>query len=124
MAYVPKRPFLSIDEKQALIADYLQSSLSLKAYVKEHGIGLSTLTKWATQLGISLHKKSSPSLKAETRSQRQQAPLFVDLTSSLKAVALDTANALSLVIALPGGVTLTLPRLSPGQVVAVVKGLL
>ena len=121
-----KSPRLSIDEKQMFIAEYLQSPMSLKAYAKDKGVGMSTVGKWAHEVGMSLKKervKGKESVTISSSSLSQSRPLFVDVTACMKELQISTAP-LSMVVTLTGGATLTLPQLSADQALGLVKGLL
>lgn len=94
MPDVMKRRYFSLAEKKALIDGYLKSPLGLKAYVSAHGIGLSSLTKWAKHFSVSLSKGkriykavdhvNSPHNQNSNKPASQEMPLFVDVTASLR----------------------------------------
>jgi hypothetical protein len=137
-------PSFTSEEKQEFIEDYLKSPLGLKEYTAEYGIGLSTLTKWGHCLGISLNKKRKVPENLISKQEtapflEQESPLFVDLSQSFQGKDLSfnrkenkkgeeksglKASFLSLVLSVPGGITITLDRLAEDQAARFIKGLL
>lgn len=145
MPSVVKRHSFSVEEKKALVDQYLKSPLGMRAYASAQGIGVSTLTKWAKYFSISLRKSRKmcplvgplPAQNKTKSTAAQDLPLFVNLTASLQDKELlfpspktsqsttgKGFSCLSLVISSSKGVTMTVEGLAEDQALRFVRGIL
>ena len=80
----------SQEQRIALLQECISSGLKARDYAALKNIGYSTLTRWASQLGISLakipssHSNETPSVKTSPKHNQGEGFSFINLTDQLK----------------------------------------
>lgn len=143
---VKKHQRFSKEQQIALLQEFMASELSGREYAALKNVGYSTLTRWASQLGVSLAKTSLPSsgempiAKTTFQNSQHEGFSFINLTEEIKEVpptcgvslfsghaVQESASPCGLEIKMPNGVMLKVDQVPFGalwpQIVEFVRAL-